>query len=131
MLNYYKGQQVVEHGFRFLKDKCFHVSEVYLKKEERIESLSMIMVLSLLIYSFAEWRLREKPRETGQTIPNQLNKPTQRPTMRWVFEIFMGVIQAAIIQDGKVIKVSVNLNSTQIKILALLGKECENYYGVD
>ena len=131
MLNYYKGQQVVEHGFRFLKDKCFHVSEVYLKKEERIESLSMIMVLSLLIYSFAEWRLREKLRETGQTIPNQLNKPTQRPTMRWVFEIFMGVIQAVVIQGGKVIKVSMNLNSTQIKILTLLGKECKNYYGMN
>jgi len=69
--------------------KCFHVSEVYLKKEERIESLSMIMVLSLLIYSFAEWRLREKLRETGQSIPNQLT------------------------------------------ILALLGKECKNYYGMD
>ncbi len=34
MLNYYKGQQTVERGFRFLKDKSFHVSEVYLKKEE-------------------------------------------------------------------------------------------------
>ena len=131
MLNYYKGQQVVEHGFRFLKDKCFHVSEVYLKKEERIESLSMIMVLSLLIYSFAEWRLREKLRETGQSIPNQLNKPTQRPKMRWVFEIFMGVVQVAIVQDGKVIKVSTNLNRTQITILALLGKECKNYYGME
>lgn len=131
MLNYYKGQQAVEHGFRFLKDKCFHVSEIYLKKEERIESLSMIMVLSLLIYSFAEWRLREKLKETGQAIPNQLNKPTQRPTMRWVFEIFMGVIQAVVIQNDKVIKVSVNLNSTQITILTLLGKECKNYYGMD
>ncbi len=76
MLNYYKGQQTVERGFRFLKDKNFHVSEVYLKKEERIESLSMIMVLSLLIYSFAEWKLREKLKETGETVPNQLNKPT-------------------------------------------------------
>ncbi len=131
MLNYYKGQQTVEHGFRFLKDKCFHVSEVYLKKEERIESLCMIMVLSLLIYSFAEWRLREKLKETGQTVPNQLNKPTQRPTMRWVFEIFMGVIQTVVTSDGKIIKVSVNLNSTQITILKLLGQECENYYGMN
>jgi len=63
MLNYYKGQQTVERGFRFLKDKCFHVSEVFLKKEERIETLCMIMVLSLLIYSFAEWRLRERLKE--------------------------------------------------------------------
>ena len=78
MLNYYKGQQTVEHGFRFLKDKCFHVSEVYLKKEERIESLCMIMVLSLLIYSFAECRLREKLKETGQTVPNQLTAGTGR-----------------------------------------------------
>ena len=42
MLNYYKGQQVVERGFRFLKDKSFHASEFFLKKEERIEALAMI-----------------------------------------------------------------------------------------
>ena len=86
------------------------------------------MVLSLLIYSFAEWRLREKLKETGQSVPNQLNKPTQQPTMRWICEIFMGVIQAIVSSDGKIIKVSVNLTSTQITILKLLGQECENYY---
>jgi transposase len=131
MLGYYKGQQTVERGFRFLKDKCFHVSEVYLKKEERIEALCMIMVISLLIYSFAELRLRERLKETGQTIPNQLNKPTQRPTMLWVFEIFMGVIQAVVTSGGTIIKVSVNLTGTQIKILKLLGRGCENYYGIN
>ncbi len=57
MLNYYKGQQAVERGFRFLKDKSFHASEFFLKKEERIEALAMIMVLCLLIYSYAEWNL--------------------------------------------------------------------------
>jgi transposase len=131
MLNYYKGQQTVERGFRFLKDKCFHVSEVYLKKEERIESLCMIMVLSLLIYSFAEWRLREELNKTGQTIPNQLKKPTRKPTMRWVFEIFMGVTQSIAIAGGKIVKVVVKLNGTQTTILRLLGRECENYYGMN
>jgi transposase len=47
ILQYYKGQNAVDKGFRFLKDKSFRVAEVYLKKEERIEALSMIMVLSL------------------------------------------------------------------------------------
>lgn len=131
MLNYYKGQQTVERGFRFLKDKSFHVSEVYLKKEERIESLSMIMVLSLLIYSFSEWKLREKLKETGETVPNQLNKPTQKPTMRWVFEIFMGVIQSVVVDRGKIVKVIVHLSESQIIILRLLGRECENYYGLN
>ena len=89
------------------------------------------MVLSLLIYSFAEWRLREKLKETGLTVPNQLNKPTQRPIMRWVFEIFMGVIQAVVTSGGKVVKICVSLNSTQTTILKLLGRECENYYGMN
>mgnify|MGYP000897922604 CR=1 FL=1 len=131
MLNYYKGQQTVERGFRFLKDKSFHVSEIYLKKEERIESLCMIMVLSLLIYSFAEWRLREMLKKTGQTVHNQLNKPTQRPTMRWIFEMFMGVIQSVVVDRGKIIKVIVNLSVSQTAILRLMGKECGNYYGLN
>ena len=130
MLNYYKGQQTVERGFRFLKDKCFHVSEVFLKKEERIETLCMIMVLSLLIYSFAEWRLRERLKETGLTVPDPLNKPTQRPTMRWVFEMFIGVILSVVVDRGRIIKVIVNLSALQTTILRLMGKDCENYYGL-
>lgn len=54
MLRHYKGQNAVENGFRFLKDKSFRVAEVYLKKEVRTDALSMIMVLAPLIYSIAE-----------------------------------------------------------------------------
>lgn len=106
MLNYYKGQQTVERGSRFLKDKSFHVYEVYLKKEERIEAFCMIIVLCLLIYSFAEWWLREELKEIGHPVPNQFNKPTQRPTMRWVFEIFTRMIQSVVTDIGKIIKSS-------------------------
>jgi len=55
ILKYYKGQQSVERGFRFLKDKSLRVAEVFLKKESRIEALSMIMVLCLFVYAAAEW----------------------------------------------------------------------------
>ena len=60
LLKYYKEQGTVERGFRFLKDKSFRVSDVFLKKETRIEALSMIMVLCLLLYSIAEWKLRTR-----------------------------------------------------------------------
>jgi len=60
MLEYYKGQDKVEKGFRFLKSNIFIVSKVYLKKKKRIEALVMIMVLCLLIYSIAEWKLRTR-----------------------------------------------------------------------
>jgi len=129
ILSYYKGQQTVERGFRFLKDRCFHVSEIYLKKEERIESLSMIMVLNLLIYSFGEWMLRERLKETGLTVPNQLNKPTQRPTLRWVFTLFMGVVKATLMDGMMFVGESTNLNEVQRGIISLLGPDCQKYYG--
>ena len=56
-----------------------------MKKPQRIEALSMIMFLTLMIYSVAEWKLREKLKETGETIPNKLKKQTQKPTLKWVF----------------------------------------------
>ncbi|AKB59724.1 Mobile element protein [Methanosarcina barkeri 227] len=85
MLEYYKNQSKVEKGFRFIKDKSFRVSEVYLKKPQRIEALSMIMVLTLMVYSVAEWKLRESLKETGETIPNQVKKQTQKHTLKCAF----------------------------------------------
>jgi transposase len=53
-----------------------------LKKETRIEALSMIMMLCLFVYAAAEWYLRSKLKESGATVKNQLKKPVQNPTMK-------------------------------------------------
>ncbi len=78
----YKEQGGVERGFRFLKDPLFLASSVFVKKPERIMELALIMVLCLLVYRLAEFRLRTRLAETQQTIPDQVHKPTVRPTMR-------------------------------------------------
>ena len=49
------------------------------------------MVLCLLVYRLAEPLLRSRLAATEQTVPNQLNKPTNRPTMRWIFQCFEGI----------------------------------------
>jgi transposase len=67
----YKEQGGVERGFRFLKDPLFLAFSVFVKKNERIMALSLIMVLCLLIYRLAEFRLRARLAETAQTIPDQ------------------------------------------------------------
>ncbi len=87
----YKDQGGVERGFRFLKDPLFLASSVFVKKPERIMALSFIMVLCLLVYRLAEFRLRSRLAETQQTIPDQVHKPTARPTIRWVFQCFEGI----------------------------------------
>lgn len=131
ILSYYKGQQTVERGFRFLKDKSFRVAEVYLKKEERIEALAMIMVLTLMIYSVAEWMLRKRMRETGETVPNQLKKPTQKPTLKWIVFLFMGVTEVTVWINGEMHQKIANLNDNLVKIIRLFGPVCEKYYGLE
>jgi transposase len=128
ILSYYKSQGNVERGFMFLKDKSFHVSEVYLKKESRIEALSMIMVLCLFLYSIAQWKLRSRLKETNKFVRNQVKKPIQNPTMRWVFFLFSGITEFTILLDGIVEKRVANMTDELWDILSLMGKECEKYY---
>jgi len=128
MLQHYKGQNAVEKGFRFLKDKSFRVAEVYLKKEERIDALSMIMVLALLIYAIAEWMLRKRLKETGQTVLNQLGKPTERPTLKWVFQKFRNINEAIIELKRSIHRKIINIDAEQEMIVKLFGPKCEKYY---
>ena len=128
MLEYYKNQSKVEKGFRFIKDKSFRVSEVYLKKPQRIEALSMIMVLTLMVYSVAEWKLRKRLKETGQTIMDQIKKQTQKPTLKWVFALMREITEVKIEADSKVVTQIANINETKEKIIRLMGKNCEKYY---
>ena len=128
MLQHYKGQQSVERGFRFLKDKRFNIAQVYLKKEERIQALAMIMVLTLLVYSIAEWMLRKRLMETGNSIPNQLKKPTQKPTLKWVFFLFNGVTDVKVSIMGIAHREMMHLTDVLKLILRLMGPECEKYY---
>ncbi len=83
----YKEQGGVERGFRFLKDPLFLASSVFVKKPERLMALGLIMVLCLLVYRLAEYRLRTRLAETEQTIPDQVHKPTARPPCGGSFNV--------------------------------------------
>jgi len=117
----YKEQGGVERGFRFLKDPLFLASSVFVKKPERVMALSFIMVLCLLVYRVAEHLLRSQLAATEQTVPNQVNKPTDRPTMRWIFQCFEGIdllhIRAGVREQMLVL----GLQPLHRKILLLLG----------
>lgn len=124
----YKGQGSPERGFRFLKDPLFLASSVFVKKPERIMALSFLMVLCLLVYRLAEVRLRAQLAQTQQPIPDQVQKPTTRPTMRWVFQCFEG-IELLHIQTTTTSRVLVlRLQPLHRLILQLLGPLYEKFY---
>lgn len=99
------------------------------KKSARIMALSFIMVLCLLIYRLAEHRLRLRLGQIDQTIPDQLGKPTNHPTLRWVFQCFEGIelIHIHSPPAGRQMLV-LRLKLLHKQILALLGPFYSRFY---
>ena len=75
-------QAKVARGFRFLRDPQFVASSLFVKKPERVEALLFIMTLWLTVYAALEYKLRQQLEQQQETLPNQLGKPTKKPTMR-------------------------------------------------
>lgn len=130
MLENYKDQGVsVERGFRFLKDPLFFANSLFLKKPERLMALLMVMGLALLIYSLAERKLRQALQAMNATLPDQRRKPTQTPTIRWVFQLFEGLDILLVRQNGKIVlRQLLNLRPAQQQVISLLGPPVQNCY---
>jgi transposase len=103
---------------------------VFVKKPERIVALGLIMVLCLLVYRLAEHRVRMRLAETEQTLPDQLNRPSARPTMRWIFQCFEGIellhIHSALSTQSLILR----LQPMHRLVLALLGPPYEKIYKI-
>ena len=83
------------------------------------------MVLCLLVYRLAEHRLREQLAATGQTVPNQVKQPTDRPTMRWMFQCIEGIsVVGFTLSNGPPHRDIAGLEPLHEQVVALLGPSC-------
>jgi transposase len=98
VLSQYKEQANVEAGFKFIKDNAFELDSLFLKTPERIGALMMIMTLCLMVYNFAQYHLRQCLKDQDDVLPNQLGKPAQNPTLKWIAEL-MNVIAVVTLQS--------------------------------
>jgi transposase len=129
IITLYREQAVVERGFAFLKDPLFLASSVFVKKPQRIMALAFVMVLCLLVYKLAEVRVRQQLAATRQTMPDQLRRPTARPTMRWLFQCFEGVdLHHTLLPSGIVVTDILRLTDLHRLVLHLLGPTYEQCY---
>lgn len=124
LLEEYKDQHSVERGFRFLKDPLFFTSSVFVKSSRRVAALAMVMGLCLLVYALGERTLRQTLEEARAKIRHQTGKPTDRPTLRWVFQLFQAVHLLSV--DGT--KQISNLTEERERILGFLVPSCRRYY---
>ena len=125
LLNTYKAQQNVERGFRFLKSPDFLTSGIFLKKEERIEALLMVMTCCLMVYAALEHQIRTKLVETSSYFPDMKNKPSQKPTARWVFQCFDGI---SIVYLPDIPSIVTNIEERNRTIIDCLGPEVQRIY---
>ena len=86
-----------------------------------------------MIYNIAQYRLRQTLKIENETLPNQINKPVQNPTMRWIFQIMegIGVIRFYEKNLSKPIREMItNLNELRRKIIKLFGEPACKIYGI-
>jgi len=124
MIQTYKQQASVERGFRFLKDPMIMGSSLFLQKTQRIMALLMIMTLCLLVYSALEFKIRALLEEKELTIKGRLGKPTNRPSLRWIFECFEGIHYLEDNQSARIL----NRKPRHHIILDILGEKYWKYY---
>ena len=124
MIRTYKQQASVERGFRFLKDPMMMGSSLFLQKPQRIMALLMIMTLCLMVYSALEFKVRTLLKQTGQTIKGRLGKPTNKPSLRWIFECFEGIHYLIEHRTFRIL----NMKHKHRIILDILGPNYWKYY---
>jgi len=121
----YKKQQKVERGYSELKDPMFLADSLFLKSPKRIMALMMVMTICLLVYAALEYRIRQSLHKKKQTFPNQKGKLIENPTIRWVFQYFVGIHLIIFDQIQTIVS---NLDEHHQHILTLLGKRYEAFY---
>jgi transposase len=124
ILKIYKEQQSTERGFRFIKDPLFFADSLFVKNPERVETMMMLMALCLLVYNLGQRQLRIALKTQKATVKNQLKKPTESPTLRWIFQCFQGI--HILITQG--VDRILNLTNEHCRILQVLPNSCQKYY---
>lgn len=124
LLAEYKAQHGVERGFRLLKDPMFFTSSLFVKTPERVAAIAMVMGLCLLVYALGERTLRIALQQAGESIRHQSGKPTRRPTLRWVFQLFQAVHLLSI-DGGERIS---GLTEERRHLLGFLPNGCQRHY---
>ena len=117
ILTLYKEQHGVERNFSFLKDPAV-VNAIFLKSEERIEALGLVLLVSLLIWRLIERSLRKHVERTGRPLTGWDNKPTTSPTALMVTSKFKNL---TVIRIGSRRKLARPLNPVHLEWLEALG----------
>jgi transposase len=127
----YKEQSGTESGFKFIKDDTFEVDSIFLKKPGRISALMMVMTLCLIVYSYAQYWLRQQLSTHDETITSQSGKETKIPSMKWVYRLFFGVCVLQLKLQDQVQHMVLNVSDLLERIIIYFGEVACRIYDIE
>jgi len=127
----YKEQSGTESGFKFIKDDTFEVDSIFLKKPGRISALMMVMTLCLMVYSYAQYWLRQQLSTHDETITSQSGKETKIPSMKWVYRLFFGVCVLQLKLQDQVQHMVLNVSDLLERIIIYFGDVACKIYDIN
>jgi len=99
MVAAYTDQWRVEHGFAWLKSQAA-INPMFLETDHRIESLCLIYHIALMIQTLVQRNVRRGLKKRGWKLPYHRNKPSDKITARFTFELFRNITTLTL-SDGK------------------------------
>ena len=91
VLKSYKEQYGVEKNFSFLKEPLI-ANDTFLKKPSRIDALTFILLVSLMIWNLMQRELRKSEQVRAGQLHDLNKQPTKRPTSYLMMSQLSGVI---------------------------------------
>lgn len=119
VLGAYKGQQVVEIGFHWMKGPLA-VAPVFLKRVTRIDVLGFVYLISMFLYAVVQRDLRREVEKHGVEIIDQCQQKTAKPTARTLFKIFERVSRTHVTINGRVYSETCFLTKNLLLVLRIM-----------
>ena len=127
VLRNYKDQYKVEQKFGFLKDPQY-VGPLFMKKEERLIALHHVLLMTLLVYSLFQLRVRRTLKTEGHPFVIAGTYKTFTPKAKSILEYVKKLCILRIkTPTGTIRQLPANVTSNAKKVIALAGFDVSIY----
>ena len=99
MIDIYRQQYCVEHGFAWLKSGA-EINPMFIHTPHRIAGMGLIYCLGLMAWNLIQRTVRQHLRDTNTGLPYHRGKLSANITTRFLFELFPSV-QTVVVTDEK------------------------------
>ena len=81
-----------------------------------------------MVYGVSQYELRKSLQELCDSVPDQRRKPTDKPSMKWVYFLFLGVQELQIAMGNQVQILVINVNEVLKRIVSHFGDRAREIY---